>query len=106
MSLARKNPEQLAWIVLSTAFTIFCLLTILIPVGVRSYIINATDPFSTEVTSVRGTVLIGDPTAKLSPSLTDGNTTTIEESFEVSTNETSQAILTFFDVEYSNVNCS
>lgn len=93
----RNNPERLAWIILSTAFTIFCLLVISIPLGVRWYIINATRPFSAEITSVRGTVLIGNPTAELSASLTDGNTTTIEESAEIATDETSQAILTFFD---------
>lgn len=92
-----NNPERIAWVILSTAFGIFCLLAILIPFGVRWYIINATEPFPTEVTSVRGTVLIGDPAAELSSSLTDGNTITIQESFDVSTDDTSQALLTFFD---------
>lgn len=93
----RNNPERLAWVVLSTAFTTFCLLTVSIPLSVRWYIINATEPFFTEATSVRGTVTLGDPAAELSSSLTDGNTTTIEESITVSTDETSQAILNFFD---------
>jgi len=93
----KKNPERLAWIILSTAFTLFCMLTILIPAGVRWYIVNASEPFSTEITSVRGTVLVGDPAAELSASLADGNTTTIEEAAEVTTDDTSQAILTFFD---------
>ena len=96
-SLAQKNPERLAWIILIVAFSTFCMLTILIPASVRWYIINATEPFSAEVTSVRGTVLIGNPNAELSFSLTDGSTTTIEESSVISTDNTSQAILTFFD---------
>ena len=96
MSL-KKNPERLAWIILSTSFSIFCTLTILIPASVRWYIINATEPFSTEITSVRGTVVVGDPAAELSASLADGNTATIEEAAEVTTDDTSQAILTFFD---------
>lgn len=91
------NPERTAWMILSTAFGTFCLLAILCPVSVRWYIINATLPFTTEATSVRGTVLIGDPAAELSSSLTDGNTIMIDESFSVSTDDTSQAILTFFD---------
>jgi len=73
------------------------MLTLLIPAGARWYVVNASEPFSTEITSVRGTVLVGDPAAELSASLTDGNTTTIEESSEVATDDTSQAILTFFD---------
>ncbi len=93
----RKNPERTAWIILWTAFSVFCLLSILIPSGIRWYIINSSDPVETSVTSVRGTVLIGDPSAELSPSLTDGNVTTVEEASAVSTDSTSQAILTFFD---------
>lgn len=93
----RNSPERLAWVVLATAFGTFCLLSILIPAGVRWYIINATQPFSTEATSVRGTVLVGNPVAELSSSLTDGSTITVEESFAISTDDTSQALLTFFD---------
>ena len=107
-SLTQKNPQRVAWIILSTAFSIFCLLAILIPAGVRWYIINASEPFTSQVTSVRGTVLIGNPNAELSLSLTDGNSTTLEESSEIATDDTSQAILTFFDdsslTMYSNTN--
>ncbi|MEW5957922.1 MAG: FecR family protein [Chloroflexota bacterium] len=95
--LKRDNPERMAWLILMTSFTIFCLLAVSIPFSVRWYILNATEPFSTEATSVRGTVSLGDPQAELSASLTDGMTTPIEESFTVTTDETSQAILTFFD---------
>jgi hypothetical protein len=65
--------------------------------GVRWYLINATDIFNTDVTSVRGTVVIGNKTAELSSSLTDGSTTSVQETVEISTDDTSQAILTFFD---------
>ena len=93
----RSNIERTAWIILSTAFGTFCLLAILIPASIRWYIINATESFATEVTSVRGTVVIGDPNTGSSSSLTDGNTITVEETFIVSTDNTSQAILTFSD---------
>ncbi len=93
----RNNPERLAWTILLSAFAIFCLLSISIPAGVRWYIINATEPFKTEITSVRGTVLIGNPTAELTASLVDGSSTTVEESAQIATDDISQAILTFFD---------
>jgi hypothetical protein len=93
----RSNIERTAWIILATAFGTFCLLAILIPASIRWYIINATESFATEVTSVRGTVVIGDPNTGSSSSLTDGNTSTVEETFIVSTDNTSQAILTFSD---------
>ena len=93
----RSNPERTAWIILLNAFSIFCLLLILIPASIHWYITNATLPFMTRVTSVRGVVVINDPSAELSPSITDGNSALIEESFSVVTDNTSQAILTFFD---------
>lgn len=93
----RKNPEQTAWLILLSAFSIFCLLNILIPSSIYWYVINATVPLTTEVTSVRGIVLIGDPDAELSSSVVDGTTAPLEESFAVATDDTSQAILTFAD---------
>lgn len=92
-----SNIERTAWVILLTAFSIFCLLSITIPASIRWYIMNAAVPFMTEVTSVRGTVVIGNPTAELSSSLTDGNTMSIEENFVISTDNTSQAILIFSD---------
>lgn len=93
----RNNIERTAWIIVLTAFGIFCVLALLIPASIRWYIINATDTFSTEVTSVRGTVVVNDSSTGLSSSLTDGNTTTAEENFVISTDTTSQAILAFSD---------
>ncbi len=93
----KNNIERTAWLIMLTAFIIFCSLSILIPASIRWYIINATVPFMTNVTSVRGTVIIGDPRAELSSSLTDGNTVPVEENFSVSTDDTSQAILSFSD---------
>jgi len=96
--MKRDRPEQVAWLVLVIAFGMFCLLAILIPFSIYWYIVNATTPVSTEVTSVRGTVLLGEPgAADLSTSLLDGNTGSIEELAAVSTDDTSQAILTFFE---------
>ena len=95
--IRQKQPEQVAWVVLLGSFSIFCFLAILIPATLYWYIVNASVPVSTEITSVRGTVLVDNSGAELSSSLTDGNTTTIEESYTISTDDTSQAILTFAD---------
>lgn len=93
----RSSTERTAWIILLSAFGTFCLLSVLIPASIRWYIVNATTTFTTEVTSVRGTVIIGDPSTGSTSSLTDGSTITVEETFMVSTDTTSQAILTFSD---------
>ncbi len=92
-----RNPERLAWIILWTAFITFCILAVSIPLGTRWYLINATQVQPVSITSVRGAVLIGEPTAELTSSLADGNSTTIQEAVEIATDSTSQAILTFFD---------
>jgi hypothetical protein len=93
----KSNPERTAWIILLTAFGTFCFLTLFIPASIYWYATNSTDPLTTELTSVRGIVLIGEPEAELSSSVTDGNTVPLEESPTVVTNDTSQAILTFAD---------
>jgi hypothetical protein len=93
----KSNPERTAWIILLTAFGTFCFLTLFIPASIYWYATNSTDPLSTELTSVRGIVLIGEPKAELSSSVTDGNTVPLEESPTVVTDNTSQAILTFAD---------
>ena len=95
--MRQHHPERVAWTILSIAFVTFCSLSIIVPFSLYWYVINATTSFTTEVTSVRGTVLLDDSGAELSSSLTDGNTVSLEESFKVSTDDTSQAILTFFD---------
>jgi hypothetical protein len=93
----KSNPERTAWTILLTAFSTFCILCATIPTSLYWYITNATTPFMPEVTSVRGTVLLGDPQVELSASLVDGTTKRIEELFTVATDDTSQAILTFAD---------
>lgn len=93
----RSNPERMAWVVLLTCFGVFCSLTLLVPASIYWYIINSTIPLRTELTSVRGIVLIDNPDVELSFSVLDGQTVPLEESLTVSTNNTSQAILTFTD---------
>src|SRR5262245_10456791 len=93
----RNHPERLAWIILNTAFAIFCFLSVFVPSSIYWYAVTTTVPLETEMTSVREIVLIGDPGAEFSSLVTDGNTVELEEGATVSTNDTSQAILTFTD---------
>ena len=93
----RNNPERLAWTVLLLAFTTFCVLAVSIPLSVRWYLLNAMIAKTTAVTSVRGTVLAETRKAGLPIPITDGNTTEVEEATRITTDSTSQAILTFFN---------
>ncbi len=91
----RSNPERTAWIILSSAFATFWLIIISMIGFVYWVVFLDTEPFTTELTSVRGIVLIGNSTSPLSTSVTDGGTTDIRAGFSVSTDNTSQAILAF-----------
>ncbi|GAB4547481.1 MAG: hypothetical protein Kow0063_42150 [Anaerolineae bacterium] len=93
----RNNPERLAWTVLLLAFTTFCVLAVAIPLGIRWYLRNAMTRETTAVTSVRGTVLAELRKSGPPIPITDGSTLEIEEATRIRTDDTSQAILTFFN---------
>ncbi len=93
----RNNPERLAWVVLLLAFATFCVLAVAIPLGVRWYLLNSMTAEVTAVTSVRGTVLAETRKANLPIPITDGSTAEVEEGVIITTDDTSQAILTFFN---------
>ena len=93
----RNNPERLAWTVLLLAFATFCALVVAVPLGVRWYILNATNAKTTAVTSIRGTVLVETQSATLPVPIVDGDTKEVDEATRVVTDGASQAVLTFFN---------
>lgn len=54
----RNNPERMAWTVLSISFITFCVLVTTVPLGIRSYLLNATEVQGTQVQRIAGTVLV------------------------------------------------
>ena len=56
----RRNPERMAWAVLLGAFYAFCALALLVPLGVRSWILGATEDQTILMVS-NGTVLVTRP---------------------------------------------
>jgi len=95
MSL-RKNPERLAWIVLSIAFATFCFLVVSIPLGVHWYVINATQVHKTALAAVRGTVVVQEPETD-EPSAVMGTKDDVPEGSTITTGATSQAFVEFFE---------
>ena len=93
----KNHPEHRAWFILLTAFAIFCSCSLLTPTSIYWYIVTATEAMKTELTSVRGIVLMGETTDDLITSITDGNSAPINESLIIFTDDASQAILTFAD---------
>jgi hypothetical protein len=95
MSL-RKNPERVAWITLSIAFIIFCFLAVSIPLGIRWYIINATQVHDTSLAAIGGTVVVQEPNISAHFAVT-GTKNDVLEGSTIITDPTSQAFLEFFE---------
>jgi hypothetical protein len=92
----RKNPERLAWIILSTAFALFCFLVLSIPLGIRWYVINATQVHKTSLAAVRGTVQVQEPEADV-PFAVTTTQDDVPEGSTITTDATSQAFVEFFE---------
>jgi hypothetical protein len=54
----RKNPQRLAWTVLWTAFVLFCVLITAVPLGIRHYLLSATEEQETQLQRIAGTPLV------------------------------------------------
>ncbi len=93
----RENPERGAWVVLLTAFAIFCLLVIGIPLGVRHFVATAQEEQVAIVESLVGTVVVELPVGSGPQPLTRGNSMTVPEGTLIYADETSEAVVTFFD---------
>ncbi len=92
----RKNPQRLAWIILSIAFATFCLLVVSIPLGIRWYVINATQVHKTSLAAIGGTVQVQEPEADV-PIAVTGTKDDVPEGSTIRTDATSQAFLEFFE---------
>ncbi len=92
-----KNPMRTAWTIVLAAFVTFCLLLILIPLGVRSYVISARTTLPAMVTSINGTVLAESVQGDSPVPILLGNQLEVEAFTIISTDEGSLAVLDFFD---------
>ncbi len=90
-----KDPHKMAWLVLLSAFTIFCLLAVSVPLGIRWYLINATANHEATLEVIQGTVLVWEPGAGAPMGTT--SSTNVPEGSTIRTDASSRAFLTFFD---------
>lgn len=91
----RKNPDRVAWTVLSMAFVFFCLLAIGIPLGARSYLLNATEDQVALLQVIGGTVLVDKANGADPIGVTDS--AMLSPGDEVITDDTSWATLDLFE---------
>jgi hypothetical protein len=95
MSL-KKNPARLAWMILSIAFAVFCVLVVSVPLGIRWYVINATQVHKTSLAAIGGTVVVREPDTDASMAVTATKDDVLERSI-ITTDPASQAFLEFFE---------
>ena len=93
----KSNPERLAWAVLLTAFALFCILVVVVPWGVRSYLMNATNTYDAEVEALVGTVVVDIPGNVTAKPVVKGERMAVPEGSVIIVDETSEAAVTFFD---------
>jgi hypothetical protein len=102
----RKNPERVAWMVLAAAFVIFCVLVTGIPLGIRSYVLNATEDRETQLQRIEGTILVQEAEGSKPYGVTDA--ATLSPGDEVILDATTRATLDLFERShialYSNTN--
>ncbi len=96
-----QNRERVAWIVLWLAFISCCLLVVAVPVGARAYVRGAERRQRARVESVAGTVVVEPAVGSGAVPLGKDSTMEISEGTVVRVDETSEAVITFFD--FSNV---
>lgn len=93
----RENPERLAWIILLTAFSVFCTLAIGIPRLGWWYVTESMVSLSSQLTSVRGTILAQNVQDEVPLPIVRGQQSDIEELTVITTDGASQGILVLFD---------
>lgn len=92
-----KHPERTAWMLLLAAQLALCILVAAALWGGNWYITNARDFFPITATSINGTVLAKSITADSPVPILHSRHLEVDEFTIISTDETSQAVLTFYD---------
>jgi len=93
----RRNPERVAWALLSIAFVLFCLLAGGVPLGIRWHQLRAEDQHKASVESLVGTVVVDQPAGRGLVPLGRGESMMVPEGTTIRVDETAEAVVTFYD---------
>jgi hypothetical protein len=94
--LSRARPERTAWVVVWSAFAVFCLLVVFVPLAVRNTLLYGTKARSATLTVLEGTVRVANSSGRLD-ALTKNQKASIEEGSVIKLDDYSSADLSFFD---------
>ncbi len=87
-----QNPQRVAWVILTVNFVLCCATAIAAPLGVRSFVLNATRPLPAFVAATNGTVQYFSPSADDPSAVTDRRA--MAESGRVVTDASARALIT------------
>ncbi len=93
----KERAQRLAWIITLVGFLCFCVLGVGIPLSVRWYIRHAQQDYQVSVESLQGTVVVEPPVGSGPIPLTKGQTRSVPAGTAIYVDETSEAVITFFD---------
>ncbi|MFP3895569.1 MAG: hypothetical protein ACLFV5_01855 [Anaerolineales bacterium] len=96
----KKDPRYVAWIILLTAFLIFCFIVTAVPLGTRYHILHAEAKHEASVEALTGTVIVEPSVGRGFVPLESGEDMQIPEGSMVRVDETSEAMITFFDQSF------
>lgn len=91
----RRDPQKVAWAILSVSFFVFCVLAVSIPLTIRWWIITATTSHDATLEVISGTALVS--LKGLPPEVGVTSEREIPEGSIIRTDANSKALLTFFD---------
>ncbi len=91
------KPERVAWVVLLAAFGTLVLLAVGIPLGIRWHRSTAEDEHTATVESLVGTVVVEQPVGAGPVPVGKGQSMVVPEGTVIYVDETSEAVVTFFD---------
>ena len=94
--MIRRNPQRLAWTVLILSFCACAALAISVPLAVRSFLTDSTDPAAVILQRQQGTPLLQRPNSADFVGVTDQPTEVLEGSV-IQIDESTQAVLTMRD---------
>jgi hypothetical protein len=97
----RRNPQRVAWLILSVSLFACCVLAVMVPLGMRSYLLHATQSRPVYVTALSGTAQVYPPGPGVDDPMAVRESRGISEGSRVATDDTTRALMTVFADEQS-----
>ena len=102
-ALSRRRPERTAWIVVWTAFIVFCLLVVFVPLSIRHILLYSMRSHTATLQALEGTVVIENPATGHQNVVSNGASANVTEGSAITLDDKASADLRFFDGSSVNI---